>query len=137
MTKSYKGLTLKQENASQAFIENGGNKSASYRAAYNTQNMADNTVYRKAHELFSNGKVTARIKELMLEHRRRHNISVDQLTDELDQSRELARQLGLPSAMNQATMAKAKLHGLLVDKQEHTGKDGIQLDTNWKVTIMK
>ena len=137
MTKVDRNLTLKQETAVQEYILNGGNKSDAYREAYNVENMADTTIHRKAHELFSYGKITARIDELRLENRNRNNISIDLLTQELDEARELARQTANPSAMNQATMAKAKLHGLLVDKQAHTNADGSPMDTIWTVSVMK
>ena len=40
------------------------------------------------------------------------------LTTELDEARKVAKETLNPAAMTGATMGKAKLHGLLVDKQE-------------------
>jgi len=56
-------LTIKQEAFCQSYIKSG-DKSAAYREAYSTSNMKTTTIYRKAQELFTNGKVTARIEEL-------------------------------------------------------------------------
>jgi hypothetical protein len=57
-------LTVKQEKFAQACTFGGLNHSDAYRHAYNTSNMAPSTVWRKAHQVGSNGKVRARIGEL-------------------------------------------------------------------------
>ena len=48
----------------------------------------------------------------------RHSITVDSLTDELENARKTAQEAGQASAMVAATMVKAKLHGLLTDKAQ-------------------
>ena len=45
-------------------------------------------------------------------------MTVDRLTEDLEAARQLALQNKSPSAAVAATMGKARLHGLLVDKQE-------------------
>jgi len=120
-------LTVKQESIAQAYIENGGNQSEAYRTAYNAENMADETVWTEACLLFKNPKVAIRVLELQEEHRQRHNVTVDTLTKELDEARCLAKKEAQPAAMTGATMGKAKLHGLITDKKEMTGKDGKDL----------
>ncbi len=109
-------LTIKQEAAAQAYIENGGNKSAAYREAYDAEKMKENTIHVKACELFKCGNVAVRVIELQEEHRKRHNVTVDTLTKELDEARALAQEEAQPAAMTGATMGKAKLHGLITDK---------------------
>jgi phage terminase small subunit len=111
-------LTVKQEAFAQSYIENGGNKSAAYREAYDAENMQENTINVKACELFKNGKVAVRVLELQSEHRERHNVTVDSLTKELDEARGLAKEEAQPAAMTGATMGKAKLHGLITDKSK-------------------
>lgn len=56
-------LTAKQEKFCQC-IADGMNQTDAYRSAYNSGNMSEKTVWRKAHDLIHNGKVTARITAL-------------------------------------------------------------------------
>lgn len=109
-------LTQKQETFCQAYIETG-NASEAYRTAYAADQMKPETVNRKAKELYDNGKITARIKELQGEIKRRHNVTVDSLILELEEARKAALTAETPqsSAAVAATMGKAKLTGL--DKQ--------------------
>jgi hypothetical protein len=109
-------LTVKQEAAAQAYIENGGNQSEAYRTAYDAENMQDDTIWSRASELFKNSKVAVRVLELQEEHRERHNVTVDTLTKELDEAKDLANDEKQPAAMTGAIMGKAKLHGLITDK---------------------
>jgi len=120
------GLTPKQESFCQAFIETG-NASEAYRQVYNTKKMKLETVHRSAKELMDNPKIAARVDEINAEHRDRHDVTVDSLTDELEIARDLAVGIESPAAAVSATMGKARLHGLLTEKHEHTGKDGKDL----------
>lgn len=103
-------LTVKQERFCQAFIEEG-NASAAYRVAYAASGMKGETINRKAKELMDNGKIAARLAELSAGHRQRHDLTVDDLVVELEQSRALALALGQAGAAVAATMGKAKLLG--------------------------
>jgi hypothetical protein len=86
--------------------------------------MKPEVINVKASELLKNGKVAARVAELRAAHAARHDITVDDLVDELQEARALAIKRENPSAAVAATMGKAKLLGLVVDKGELTGKDG-------------
>lgn len=110
-------LTIKQESFCQKFIETG-NASEAYRQAYDSSNMKAETVNREAFALLENHKIATRVESLKLEHRARHNVSVDSLTTELDEARDLAIDCKNPSAAVSATTAKAKLHGLLIEKTQ-------------------
>lgn len=116
-------LTIKQEKFCQAYIETG-NASKAYRQAYDAERMKLATINRKAKELLDNGKITARLDALQQTHQKRHNVTVDSLTLEYEEAREIAKTSGQPSAMVSATTGKGKLHGLIKDKHELTGKDG-------------
>ena len=118
-----KKLTQKQEAFCLAYIETG-NASEAYRQAYNAERMKPETINKRACELMGDGYIAGRIEQLREPVRERHNITVDTLLLELEQSRQLALQEGQAAAAVSATMSKAKLLGL--DKQilEHTGKDG-------------
>ncbi len=121
-------LTIKQENFCTSYVETG-NASEAYRRAYNTGNMKPATVNRKAKELLDNGKITARVEGLQAGHQERHEVTVDSLTDEYEEARDVAKDGGQASAMVSATTGKAKLHGLVTDKQEHAGPDGGPIQT--------
>ncbi len=111
-------LTDKQEAACQAYIECNGNKSEAYRQAYNAKNMKPQTIWQEASALFNLPHVTKRVLELKALHAERHNVTVDTITRELDENREVGRAEGQSAAMTAATLGKAKIHGLITDKQE-------------------
>jgi phage terminase small subunit len=116
-------LTPKQEKFCQKYIELGSAADA-YRAAYDAENMKPVTIRRKAAELLDNGNVAARVRALQEMHLNRHIVTVDSITDELEEARRAALDERQPAAAVSASMGKAKLHGLLVEKTEITGKDG-------------
>ncbi|EBS0276499.1 TPA: terminase small subunit [Salmonella enterica subsp. enterica serovar Waycross] len=118
-------LTLKQEAFCQAYIETG-NASEAYRKAYNAERMKPEVVNVKAAELLNNGKITVRVDELRGEHRQRHNLTVDDLIEELEEARQAALQAETPqsSAAVGATMGKAKLLGLDKVVVDNISSDG-------------
>jgi phage terminase small subunit len=73
--------------------------------------------------------VVARVKELQSEGAERALVSIESLTTELEAARQLAMadEKGASAAVA-AVMGKAKLHGLLIDKNEHTGKGGAPIE---------
>ena len=116
-------LTPKQEAFAMAYVESG-NASKAYKAAYDVnENTSDNTISVEASKLRNTPKITLRILELQELAQERHSITVDSLTDELEQARLTASEAGQASAMVAASMGKAKLHGLLTDKAEITSPD--------------
>ena len=84
-------LTLKQEHFVKAYIETG-NASEAYRIAYDADKMKAETIHRKANELISNGKITARIEEMQKEHQERHKITVDNLVDQLEEAARVTKE---------------------------------------------
>jgi phage terminase small subunit len=112
-------MTPKQELFAQAYLEIG-NASEAYRRAYKTQANA-NTVNRKASQLLKHPEVSTYIIEQRAAQRKKHNLTIDDILQELEQSRLLALENIQCSAAISATMGKAKLLGL--DKQviEHKG----------------
>jgi phage terminase small subunit len=119
-------LTPKQEKFCQKYIELG-NAAEAYRHAYDAENMKPVTIRRKAAELLEGGNVAAHVRALRDLHQVRHVVTVDSITTELEQARSLALESKQASAAVSASLGKAKLHGLIVDKNEHTGKDGAPL----------
>ena len=110
-------LTPKQERFCQVYIETG-NASEAYRQSYNAEKMRPDTVNNKAYGLLQKGGIRARLDELRAEHKKRHEITVDTLVAELEEARKLAFETDKAAAAVSATMGKAKLLGLVVDKQE-------------------
>ena len=110
-------LTPKQERFCQVYIETG-NASEAYRQSYNAEKMRPDTVNNKAYGLLQKGDIRARLDELRAEHKKRHEITVDTLVAELAEARKLAFETDKAAAAVSATMGKAKLLGLVVDKQE-------------------
>ena len=108
-------MTPKQEKFCLVYIETG-NASEAYRQSYNTAKMKPETVNRTAKQLLDNRKIAARLDELREEHAKRHEITVDTLVAELEEARKLAFETDKAAAAVQATMGKAKLLGLVVDK---------------------
>ena len=118
-----KKLTPKQESFCLAYIETG-NASEAYRQAYDAENMKPGTINRKAKVELDKGKIRARLEALQAEHRKRHDVTVAGLSENLEIAMNLAFQNKQAAAMVSAIMGRAKLHGLLVDRAELTGKDG-------------
>ena len=96
------------------FIETG-NQSEAYRQAYNTENMLPDSVTSKASELMRNVHVSSRVTELQQQVAKKFEVTVESLTRELEEDRQLARELGQPGAAISALNVKARIHGL--DKQ--------------------
>ncbi len=80
--KSISRMTQKKENFCLAYLETG-NQSEAYRRAYNAENMKQASIARKASELMRDGYVSARVKELQTEQRKRFEITVANTLEEL------------------------------------------------------
>ncbi len=117
MAADQHGLTPKQEAFACAYVETG-NASEAYRRAGHSLNAAPKTQTEAASRLLADSKVLARVEALQAEHAKRHNITVDSITAELEEAREAAMGSGQISAAVSAIMGKAKLAGLIVDKAE-------------------
>lgn len=77
-----------------------------------------------ASRLNANEGVRARVLELQVRAAEKAIITADDIARQLDQDRQFARKLKQASAAVSATLGKAKVLGLVVDRQEHTGKNG-------------
>lgn len=65
-----------------------------------------------ASRLATYGNVRARVAELQQRSVDRHDVTVESLTRELDEARDIAKEQNNAAGMTAATMGKAKLHGL-------------------------
>ena len=112
-------LTPKQDAFACAYVETG-NASEAYRRAYDVApDCKPNTVEKRACELLMNGKVTGRVEQLQAAHAERHNITIDlayRSSSRPARQGAIAAKQFAPAVA--ATMAKAKLHGLLNDRHD-------------------
>lgn len=100
------------------------NKSEAYRLSHPASlRWKEATVNSKASTLSKDEKILARYKELQAKLAARHFVTLDTLLEELQEAREIALQAETPqaSAAVSATMSKAKLMGLDIQKIEHSG----------------
>lgn len=112
-------LTPKQEKFAQLYVELG-NASEAYRRSYNASRMKPATVNRMATANLDNHKIAARVAELQAVAAERHEVTVDSLTKELEDARARASSKKQMAAAVSAIMGKAKLHGFLTDKLQHS-----------------
>jgi phage terminase small subunit len=122
-------LTGKQETFARAYVETG-NASEAYRTAYIVKSQTKpEPIWQESSRLLANPKVSARVAELHEAAKQLTLVSVESLTLELEEARQLAMadEKGASAAVA-AVMGKAKLHGLLIEKNEHTGKGGAPIE---------
>ncbi len=111
-----------------------GNASEAYRTANpRAKKWKDNSVHPKASAMLADGKVQTRLSEIQAAACERNNVTIDSITAELEEARSLALTEKQSSAAVSASMGKAKLHGLLVDKQEQSGPDGGALQVHNRI----
>lgn len=77
-----KGLTIKQENFCNYYIESG-NASDAYRRAYSCEKMRDKQVWEESCKLLSNPNVAQRVKELQEEQKNKSDITKERILQEL------------------------------------------------------
>lgn len=80
-----------------------------------------------AARLRANEDIQGRLKELLERGAKRAEITKERLTEMYLSDREKARELGQMAAAIRATDSLGKLHGMLIERSEHTGKDGSPL----------
>ena len=127
--KEYK-LTIKQEAFARAYVETG-NASEAYRRAYNAENMKQESIAVNASKTLAHANVALMVQQLKDKATERHEITVDSLVNELEEARLAALGAENPqsAAAVAATMGKAKILGFIVEKNEHTGKNGGPIQT--------
>src|SRR5262249_19880395 len=88
---------------------------ASYRLCGYKGGLA--SAYSSASRLLRSAKVAERIAELQAAAARRHERRIDTIVDQLDQARLLAFEKGQAAAAVAASMATAKVLGLIIDRR--------------------
>ncbi len=130
--------TQKQHAFALAYLETG-KPSESYRdAGYKCDRMTNNAIAVQANRLLKNPNVDLIIEKGRAEARERCQVTIESLTDELEENRLSALTNGQAAAAVAATMAKAKLHGLADGKgPEPKGSTGPQPEAPSKWAAMK
>ena len=125
-------LTMKQERfARECVIQT--NATDAYKIAYDSENMLDKTICVEASRLLNNPNVTTLINDLKAELREKNAVSVETITQELEKARECAEEQSNAAGQVAASMGKAKLHGLLVDKRQEVIKSKLEQLTDKEV----
>ena len=113
----------RHERFAQLFHESGNARRSYVAAGYHASvtvppNRRASSADAHASRLVRHGKVQSRLAELAAMTLKRHEITVDSLLADLESDRELAHIEGQGAAAVQATMAKARLLGLIVSRKE-------------------
>lgn len=127
-------LTPKQEGLCQDYIVLG-DASAAYRKNYKCANMKPATINRAAKELMDNPKIAARIADLKKKLAKRHEVTVDSITEMYNEAYRIGKKTDKSTGMSTAASGLAKLHGLIIDKHETTGKDQGPIEQEVKYTV--
>lgn len=117
-----KKLTAKQARFKDEYLIDNNATQAAIRAGYSKK-----TAKSQGQRLLTNVDIKAAIKAGQKDIAKRNGLTIDDILDELEEARKIAKEEGKGAPMVAATMGKAKVLGLLVDKKEHTGADGAEL----------
>lgn len=110
-------LTIKQERFAVLWFETG-NASEAYRQAYDAANSGMETINNEAYKLTLHPEIAAMVKGLKAKQQAKSVVTVESIARELDELRDVAIANDQAAAGVSAVMGKAKLYGLLVDRQE-------------------
>jgi DNA-binding transcriptional MocR family regulator len=117
-------LTQKRREFCELYVANGGNGSDAYRAIYaKSPETKPATCASGAVELLQSPHVRRHISSIRTRHRKRNNITVDRLTENLVDAFNLALDQRKPAVMAKVAMDLAKLHGLVVQKRDIAPRD--------------
>lgn len=116
-------LTPKQEKFAQC-VASGMNQSASYREAYDAENMLPATVWEEACRLTKNPDVAARISELQVPIEEQVGITLKSHIERLKLLGEKAEKYDKFEAALKAEELTGKVLGYYVNKTELTGRGG-------------
>ena len=130
-------LTTKQEIFVQRLIE-GCSQREAYKFAYNAENMKDNTIDRKAYELFNKDYIRARYEELKEELKEKSFYTVEKANQDLEWIKAKAREdieyRGLKQANANAYLGATKqqieLNGITIKEAK---KD---IDNTFKIELV-
>ena len=115
------GLTPMQEKFCQE-VAKGSTYSEAYRLSYGAENYNQNSLNVQASKMMSDPKILLRVDELRSINAERNAVTVESITKELNEQIVLASGEKQHSASIKGIDVKAKLHGLVTTKVDHTTK---------------
>lgn len=113
-------LTKKQEDFLKAYLK-CLNPTQAYREAYRNQGMSDDACRVEGNKLLKHPTISLRIARATEKAVTKAALTVESILDELEEARQMAKLKENPSAMAQASMGKAKVGGLIIEKKEVGG----------------
>ncbi len=106
-------MTPKQQRFAEEYVVDHNATQAAIRAGYSPK-----TAYSIGHENLKKPEIAAAIAAEQARLRRKTEVSIRSMTEEMRENRDLAVANGQAAAAQQASMGIAKLHGLLVERTE-------------------
>ena len=106
-------MTPKQQRFAEEYVVDHNATQAAKRAGYSPK-----TAYSQGQRLSKNVEVQTAIAAGEARLRRKTEVSISSLSEEMRENRDLAIKNAQASAAQQASMGLAKLHGLLVERTE-------------------
>lgn len=122
-----KKLNPKQERFVREYMIDSNATQAAIRSGY-----SERTAHSQGPRLLEHVGVKDAIQKGQQRHAERCDVTVDSLTAEYEEARALAAQNAQTASMVSATTGKAKLHGLVTDKQETDVKGEIINKIVWE-----
>ena len=113
-------LTKKQEAFVQAYLK-CLNPTQAYRKSHDAKNMSDDACRVEGNKLVKHPTISLRIAKATEKAITKAALTVESILEELEEARQMAKLKENPSAMAQASMGKAKVGGLIVEKKEVGG----------------
>ncbi len=106
-------MSPKQRRFAEEYLVDHNATQAAIRAGY-----SEKTAYSIGHENLKKPEIAAAIAVGEARLRRKTEVSIRSMTEEMRENREIAIKNDQAGAAQQASMGIAKLHGLLVDRSE-------------------
>lgn len=124
---SNKTLTAKMQLFASEFLIDGNATEAAIRAGYSSKRAA-----QQGYRLMQDERVLTAIKAGQAAIAKRNELTIDDILEELEEARKIAKEEGKGAPMVAASMGKAKLLGLIVDKAETKTEGNISIDISFK-----
>ena len=141
--KAESGLTIKQETFTLALAD-GATNSEAYRKAYDASGMAAATVHSKACILAADGRIKARLAEILADRRAKRSHVTAQTEERLSErvwrnTWNLAENAQSEAVRATALALAAKMAGMVTDKQEikQIQGDSATLEAELKARLAK
>lgn len=122
-------LTKKQEDFLRVYLKTRNPKEA-YKQAFDVKSMSDQLCAVEGNKLLQHPKITLRLQQAREKIVEKTALTVESILAELEEARQMAKLKENPSAMAQASMGKAKVGGLIVEKKEVGGVNAFKNATD-------